>query len=419
MAIEDIDSSRLERNLDALCKIGKNRDGGIDRQLATPADLQAREWLRAYWEQMGLTVHSDAVANLYAVLPGREPGLAPIAVGSHHDTVPNGGKYDGAMGVLLATELAQSLQDAGTALRHPLCVCSFTGEEPSDYGVSTFGSKVLAGRLGSADLMRQRHAVTGETLAAAVARLGGEPGAADQNRLRPGDWACFIECHNELGRVLFDEGLAVGVVDCITGIYRETVEVTGTPNHAGTTQMPHRRDALLAASLFALEFEALLRAYDDPQLVGTIGHIEVWPNASNIIPGRVVMALEMRCCDPALRADVLQKMEAMTRRVADQRGVHIHRRLVLDQAETQMSPLVQKALLAASAQCGQPERVMASMAGHDAANIARSTPAGMLFTQSVDGLGHCPQEYTRAEDIYTAGRVLLAAVQRLDEELDR
>jgi len=415
-----VNGSRLLQRLQALAQIGANAQGGIDRQLASAADIEARAWLERCWAQeLGLRVRTDAVLNLWGEGgAGLEPDLKPLVIGSHHDTVPNGGRFDGALGVLMATEALQSLQEQGVKLRHPVWLLSFAGEEPNGFSISTFGSKVLCGRLTSQDIERLKHRDTGEKLTAAIDRMGGDASAIDSAQLVPGSFAGFMECHIEQGRRLIDAGETAAAVSCITGIYREVITVQGEANHAGTTLYKDRRDALAAASEVVLAVESLIR---DPALAGvaaTVGHIEASPNASNIVPGTVTMSLDLRTADPALRKQALKQLGGAIDAIAARRQVKITSTLNLDQAEMPLDATVRTAIHDACVATGQRDQLLVSMAGHDAANMARLGPSGMLFIASVDGYSHCPQEYSRDADVVKGANIFVQALLNMDRRLD-
>lgn len=213
-----INIDRLEHNLFELAGIGRNNEGGIDRALGSEEDLEARSWLCDYWEsEMKLRVRKDAIANLWVRYPGAED-LPPIVIGSHHDAVPNGGMYDGALGVLSATEIVQTLSEAGYTPRHPIEIISFTGEEPNPYNVSTLGSKVLSGRLVREDLEKLTSYLDGSSLSDCIRKAGGDISDASSALVKPGEIRAFIELHIEQGKRLYDRGLTSSSVSCITGI---------------------------------------------------------------------------------------------------------------------------------------------------------------------------------------------------------
>jgi len=413
-----IKCSRLMQRLQELGKIGRNDAGGIDRQLASPADVIARKWLINCWqEKLGLTVKVDPIANIWGSLPMHNK-RKPIVLGSHHDTVPNGGMFDGALGVILATEVMQTLQENRVELRHPLKLVSFTGEEPNSFSVSTLGTKVLSGRLGPTELAVIRDRNTGESLQSAIARLGGNLTDVSKARLQPDCLAAFLECHIEQGRHLFDQQEAVAAVTCITGIYREIITISGESNHAGTTRLGDRRDALTAAAEVCLAVEDIMRSPELEEVSATVGRIVVKPNASNIIPGEAILTLDLRTAEVQKKGQALAQLDKAVAEIARRRQIRIERSMNLDQAEMPMDPIIIEALSDAAEANGEKKRNLVSMAGHDAANMARITRAGMIFVQSVDGYSHCPQEYTNEAEIAKAAQVMLNAVLLLDRRLD-
>jgi beta-ureidopropionase / N-carbamoyl-L-amino-acid hydrolase len=416
--VYEINSARLMCRLKELAKIGRNKNGGIDRQLATPADIAARKWLIGCWQKdLGLEVKIDPIANLWGKVPNAGNCKKPIVLGSHHDTVPNGGMFDGALGVLMATEVKQTLQENDVELLHPLEVVSFTGEEPNSFSVSTLGTKVLSGRLQIDDLVKIKDRYTGESLQDAISRLGGDIMQVPAARLDSDSIAGFLECHIEQGRHLFDQQESVAAVTCITGIYREIITITGEANHAGTTCLRNRRDALAAASEVCLAVEDIMRCSGMEDIAATIGRIAVQPNTSNIIPGTAVLTLDLRTADSGKRRQALEKLQEGIQKIAARRHIYIERCLNLDQAEMPMDSSIIEAISDAAAANGEKRRLLVSMAGHDAANMARITKAGMLFVQSVDGYSHCPQEYTNEAEIAKAAQVMLDAVLLLDRRL--
>lgn len=413
-----INTDRLKHNIDELAGIGCNEAGGIDRWLGSEADRLARAWLEEYWNShFGKSTETDGIANMWMKRAGAEK-LPPIMFGSHLDSVANGGKYDGALGVLLATEILLTIEENNICTRHPFHIVSFTGEEPNPYNVSTLGSKVITGRLKKEDLLVLKSMENGESLKERIELLGGDINGIEKSKLHPGDASAFLECHIEQGRNLFDGGLSVASVKCITGIYRENITINGTANHAGTTLMKYRQDALLAASEFNLAFERIIGETGGDELVGTIGQLNVFPNSVNIIPGRIELVMEIRSCDSDLKERVLNALEREIVSIEKNREVRIQRKINLDQPKIDMSHEVVKAVNYGIGFLNQRQLELVSMAGHDAANMARVTRSGMIFVQSIDGKSHCPEERTNIEDIETAGNAMLEALLRMDLELD-
>lgn len=412
-----INMDRFEKNLFELAKIGRNERGGIDRAFGSSEDKSARAWLRDYWTDMGIDVRMDEMANLWGELEGAEK-LGKIAMGSHHDAVPNGGMYDGPLGVLMATEIAQTLIDHHITLRHPLSLVSFTGEEPNEFNISTIGSKAVSGKLTVEKLKNTVSVKDGRPFAQAMSALGGDIEKLENVRIDKGEYAAFLECHIEQGKRLEKRELSCAAVNCITGIYREIIRVTGEANHAGTTLMQDRKDALTASAEYILGIEKILRNMNDEEVTGTIGCISMLPNSANIIPETVELMLDLRISNTEKKKTFLQRVYGLQMRIEESRGVKITRTINLDQPHTVMDEQVVKAIQDAIVQVDQPEITLVSMAGHDAANMASVTRSGMIFVQSVNGKSHCAEEFTKISDIEVTANAMLKAILLLDERLD-
>ncbi|AFH60843.1 M20 family metallo-hydrolase [Paenibacillus caseinilyticus] len=407
---------RIRTALESLGAIGRGPSGGLDRTAFSAADREGREWLKAAMRSAGLAVRTDEAANIWGLRRGEKQKLPPIACGSHIDTVPSGGKYDGALGVILALEAARVLAEHGVSLRRGLEVVSFSAEEPNGFGLSTFGSRAAAGKLKRSvlDGVRGPGSVL---LTDALREAGGDPLRFEEARLAPGDLAAYLEVHIEQGRRLEDQGIPVGIVTAITGIYREEVTVTGEANHAGTTLMRDRKDALMAAAELMLAFEAICRDAPAEETVGTIGRIANHPNAANIIPGVVQLHLEVRGASKEAIAAVLDAWRERAGGIARARGVRLQSVTLLDQPPVPMDGLVAEVCRRETERLGIAAVPLGSMAGHDAAHMAAITRAGMLFVPSIGGRSHCPEEESRLGDIEQAGNVLLHALLALDRQL--
>lgn len=413
-----VDALRIKKRLAFLATFGFNEQGGIDRNFGSPADLQVREvLLRQLREEVKAETHVDAAANIWGLV-NTTASLPFIAVGSHHDSVVNGGRYDGAMGIVLAMEVLQVLQESERQLRHPLALVSFTAEEPNPFDLSTFGSRSAAGKLKKELVRSARNAVSGQTLSEALQLAGGDLDKLPEAKLKPEAFSAFIECHIEQGKRLEKCALPLAVVSGITGIYRETIRICGEANHAGTTVMADRHDALAAASAFCLAFEGVLKNVGRDDVVGTIGRFSILPNAVNIIPSEVSLTLELRAPNQTLVEQVLTGLNEQVESIENARGVKIKRELLLDQAAVAMNKVVMKAMSNAVEMEQEKSLTLTSMAGHDATHMAGLTKAGMLFVRSIDGKSHCPEEESRLADIEKAGNVLLQTILALDKELD-
>lgn len=414
-----INIKRLIRNIDNLGKYGIDENGGINRSLATDADIQSRQWISRYWRSLDLQIIKDATANIWGEYPyTKQKSLKPIVVGSHNDSVPEGGKYDGALGILMATEVCQTLLENKVQLKHPFKIISLTGEEANPYQLSTVGSKGITGIVNQKILSKFHHLVSGESLSRAIDRLGGNSAEIGPTHLNKDAIAAFLECHIEQGRRLFDAKQPVAVVEKITGIYRELVTIQGEANHAGTTETRVRRDALLAASFIDVSLRAIIDGINNRYLVGTMGYIQVAPNAANIIPGKAIFNLDIRSSDPNLAKMVVRQLDIKFQELVD-KGFVINRKKVLDQAPVQMNSEIVSAFHEAIHENYPDSDIgLVSMAGHDAANMVRVGRSGMLFVQSIDGKSHCKEEFSKPNDIEIATDVLLKTVLKLDKELE-
>ncbi len=413
-----VNEDRLINNIKELGYIGENEVHGIDRWFGSDKDLEAREWIKSYWtKNLKGVLHIDAIANLW--MKEETPNYKkPIVIGSHHDAVPCGGKYDGAMGVLIATEVKQTLQEKQYSLKHPLYLLSFTGEEPNPFNVSTLGSKVLSGRLKQQDLEQLKNRENQMSMTEAVKKAGGDITLAHTARINKNEIGAFIECHIEQGHRLEDMGLSVAAVTAITGIYREEIRLTGVANHAGTTPMKERQDAFLAAAEVGLALEKEAGSYINGEVVATVGCFQMLPNEASIIPETVTLTIDIRTCENRFVKELLKKFTKRIDVIAEGRKVAIERKIILDQKSMPMDCMVMDAITTGIIKSGSPKVLLNSMAGHDAANMARICPSGMIFVQSVNGKSHCKEEYTKPEDIIKGANAMLQSVLYLDEIME-
>ncbi len=410
-----ISSQRLIQRIVNLAAIGQDPAGGITRPFGSDADLRARRAFQAEVEKAGLAYHVDAAGNQWAVLAGADAFAKMIAVGSHLDTVPHGGAYDGSAGVLMALEAIQSLSVAGYRSRHPLAVVAFTGEEPNPFGLSTLGSRLFTGRLEGQDLLDYTDG-DGRSLQDALKRVGGD--LSQCNTLNPDRIAAFIEPHVEQSGRLDELGLPVAVVDQITGIYRDQVTLTGEQNHAGTTPLAKRRDALNAFGRAVVGMDAMLRDVWPEWMVGTIGQVRVYPNAVNIVPSEVTFTVELRSTNMAqLQRGAERYREHLTDEL-ERWGIAVTIRNLLNQAPQPLSSAIQKVLVDSARARHVKPPVLSSWAGHDATHIARRVPAGMLFVRSLGGKSHCPDEESRPADLALAAEIIYDALIVLDQSLE-
>lgn len=408
-----IQAERLWHRLETLSSFTRS-DVPWTRRAFSPEFDRARQWLRGEFEQAGLAVDLDAGGNLTGRREGAVPGLAPLATGSHCDTVVGGGRFDGILGVLAGLEVAQSLQEAGVLLRHPLEVIDFLCEEPSDYGISCVGSRALAGTLDAAMLASCNE--DGESLAQAMGRIGARPGALADAARGPGGVAAFVELHIEQGPLLEREGLPIGVVTDIVGIRRVALTVTGQPDHAGTTPMDIRRDALVGAArlIDTVHREASAMDGRPHYVVATIGRISMSPNVPNAVPGRVDMVLEVRSNAQSVLDDFPERVVALCQHDLRQLRVACGIAHLTQTPPTKCDDIVMRAVAQAADRLALPHRRLPSGAGHDAMHVAATGPMGMVFIPCLNGRSHCQEEWASKAQVADGTRVLAETLRLLD-----
>lgn len=408
-----LNGKRLWGRVQSLSAITRS-DVPWTRRAFSPLFDEARVWLREQFAAAGLTIEQDAAGNLIGRRAGRNRQFRPIMTGSHCDTVVGGGRFDGIIGVLAGIEVAQTLNEQGIELEHDFEVVDFLSEEPSDYGISCVGSRGMTGVL-DAGMLASTNA-EGETLAQALTRMGGDPLRLRQPLRKCGEIAAFVELHIEQGPVLEAGGIPIGVVTSIVGIRRALITVKGQPDHAGTTPMHIRRDALVgAARVIAAVYERAAASSGNPHyVVATIGRIAMTPNVPNAVPGEVEMMLEVR----SNHATILDQFpeQVMATVAHDLSALHLSTSLVhVSRAQPiDCVPLVIDAVERASGQLGYTSIRQPSGAGHDAAYIAAIGPIGMIFIPCLNGRSHCPEEWIEPEQLLDGARVLYQTIRELD-----
>ena len=405
-----IDAARLRKSLEELSVFGRPAGGsfedGVSRYAYSDADIAGRAYVMSLIRAAGATPRVDAAGNIRARREGSVAGLKPIMVGSHIDSVPNGGNFDGALGSLAAVEILRTLNERQVLLRHPLEVALWSNEEGG-----TIGSEAVAGQLPSASLDLVMNGISRRD---GIRRIGGDPDNLDQARIAPGSLAAYVELHIEQSDHLEQAGVKIGVVDGIVAIDEYEVEITGVPNHAGTTPMADRRNALLAAARLIEAVQEEVTRLPGRQ-VGTVGHIEVSPNVRNIVPGRVECSIELRDLDPAKIQSIGEAIRARAQTIAAATGTQIAITKVEGDAPALASPAIQRQIEQAAADLGLSTMHLPSGAGHDAAPLSVLAPMGMIFVPSIAGVSHSPRERTTWEDCANGANVLLGTVLKLDE----
>jgi N-carbamoyl-L-amino-acid hydrolase len=401
-----VNGDRVNAHLTALAEFGKNPQGGVSRVAYGDADRAARtvvmDWMRA----AKLEPKVDFAGNIIGRRPGTDASLKPIVFGSHIDSVPEGGNYDGDVGSMSAIEVAQTLAEHNISTRHPLEVAIWQNEEGGLYG-----SRALSGQLVGSEL--KNISSSGKTIEQGISFLGGDPTKLDEVKRRNGDIAAYFELHIEQGGILDANKTDIGVVEGIVGIKQWEVTVTGFANHAGTTPMDQRHDALLAASRFVEMVNRVVRSIPGRQ-VGTVGRIQAFPGAPNVIPGKVVCTLELRDLDDAKVDSMYAQIQTEAKKIGAENGTQFAYSELHVNAAAPSDPRMRAIITDAAKGLGLSTRAMPSGAGHDAQAMALLGPMGMIFVPSVGGISHSPKEFSRPKDIVNGANVLLRTVLAAD-----
>ncbi|MEE9199719.1 MAG: Zn-dependent hydrolase [Dehalococcoidia bacterium] len=388
---------RFRRDIEALAQIGRVPEGGVSRFSLSPEDLKGRELVMGLMKEAGLSVRVDAIGNIRARREGQDPPLPLVMMGSHIDSVPNGGDFDGPTGVMGALEVVRTLNDAGVTTCHPIEVVVFTDEEGSRFKQGTLGSAAMGGvhRLEQFwDLVDEEGITFKEALG--VIETGGSP---DEIALKNGEVRAFLELHVEQSARLEEMGIPIGIVEAITGSSHLRVTVLGKADHAGATPMNRRTDALVPAAQMVQEVERIGRSDPAGSLVGTVGYLAVEPGAMNIVPSRVIFTTDVRDTSPSTLDSAVEEIRSMVVRVAQSRGVQFEIEDLEYTRAVSLSPLVRGAMSEACKKLGIKAVGISSRAVHDTSHIAQVADAGMIFVPSVGGKSHSPAELTHWEDI--------------------
>jgi len=406
-----INDQRFNQTLQELGRLGESPTG-MDRVAYSPEDILGRDYAIKLMQEAGLDTRIDTAGNIIGRLAGTEDSLPAIALGSHTDTVPKGGKYDGALGVMAAIEVIRTLKDQGHTTKHPLEVINFTNEEGTRFHRWLVGSRSMCGLLEQDDL----DAVDddGFGLGPCLADIGGDISRIEEAKRSTGELAAYLELHIEQGPYLHESGNHIGVVTGITGRAVFEVEIEGKANHAGTTPMETRRDALVSASKLVLAIQKMA-AEQEICRVSTVGSIKAVPNAVNVIPGSATIGLEFRDTDMT----ALAAAEHELRRITDE--AIINEEVAIDVQRHRFTSAVpisadMQAMVAEAAEnCGMAWEPLASGAGHDAQAVANIAPVAMIFVPSVDGISHSPEEYSTPQDCANGAQVLLELLLLADD----
>jgi N-carbamoyl-L-amino-acid hydrolase len=401
-----VNGVRLNEHLTALSEFGKNPQGGVSRVAYSEADRQGREYVMGLMRAARLDVSIDAAGNLIGRRAGSDNSLKPILFGSHIDSVPEGGNFDGDVGSLGAIEVAQTLAENKVTTRHSLEVIIFQNEEGG-----LIGSEAVVGQLSEKefDLVNK----SGKTVRDGIKFIGGDLSKLATVKREKGSIAAYLELHIEQGGTLEAERVDIGVVEGIVGINWWDVTIEGFANHAGTTAMNNRQDALLAAAKFIEAVNRVVTSVPGRQ-VGTVGRIQALPGAPNVIPGKVVCSLELRDLDAAKIQMLYQKIRVEADQIAKSNRVTFDFKELNNNIPAPTDPRIRAIIDQSAKELGLTTKQMPSGAGHDAQDMARIGPVGMIFIPSIGGISHSPKEFSRPQDIENGANVLLGAVMRVD-----
>jgi len=413
-----INKRRLLRDLNAVSRIGIGDHGSVTRLVFSIKELRSRQFLIHLMRQAGLQIHIDRIGNIFGRLNGANPKAPAVLAGSHLDTVLHGGKFDGTMGVIGALEAVRTLKEQKVTLRSPVEVVCFVGEESSRFGYSTLGSSLVAGEVHGADLSNAADA-QGTKLEDILSSLGIYRSNLRSMRRDPASVKAYLELHIEQGPILEAKKKPIGVVTSIAAPTRFRVVFTGQADHSGTTPMEMRKDALVAASEVIVAVEKISRRYsrmEKGRVVGTVGAMKIEPGVINAIPGKAELSVDIRSITASAKNRVVRLVQAKIREIARRRHVQI---AILPIREENPVPL-DKRLVHLLKECceakGIAYEVMPSGAGHDAMQMAKITPSGMLFIPSRRGISHSPLEWSDPEDICLGTQLLLDSIVRVANE---
>jgi beta-ureidopropionase / N-carbamoyl-L-amino-acid hydrolase len=406
-----IDAQRLWDSLMQTAQIGGTPKGGICRLTLTDLDRQVRDWFKAQCEALGCSVAVDEVGNMFARRPGKNPTLPPIAMGSHLDTQPTGGKFDGTLGVLAALEAMRTLHDLGYETNAPIEMVNWTNEEGSRFAPAMLASGVFAGVF-SADYAHARANRDGKTFGEELQRIGYK--GSEKSGARK--FAAMFELHIEQGPILEDEGRMIGVVQGVQGMRWYEVTVKGQAAHTGTTPMPRRKNALVGAARVIDRIDAIAREHP-PHAVGAVGLIENRPNSRNVIPDEVFFTVDFRHPEETVLDAMEAKFRAALAEILTPMGLTSEESRIWASPPVKFAPELIDCVRIGAEKSGFTSRDMISGAGHDAAYIARVAPTTMIFVPCRGGISHNEAESTSFDECAAGAQVLLNAVLEFDRRL--
>jgi len=404
-------SQRIKEDVEAIARFTA-RGPGVNRLSFSPEHLEAIRYVEQQLRPLGFEMQMTPHGNVRFRRQQDGWDRPAVMVGSHLDAVPNGGRFDGVAGVVAAVEVARLLHESREALARPYEVVVFAEEEGARFGGVLTGSQAMVGRL-SRDRARELRDAQGTSYLEALGALGVDTAAWEEAVIRPGDVCAYLELHVEQSLVLEQEHVPVGIVTAIAGIRKYQVTYRGVANHAGATPMDLRHDSLVGAAEAILAVSEVAASSPEGPAVATVGWISNSPNVSNVIPGETRFSLDVRDTDPVRLARASEALLARIRDIGARRGLEVAVEQTAATEPVRMSTRVREGLRQAAREAGIPFLEMPSGAGHDAQEMARVTDAGMIFVPSEGGRSHCPEEFTRYEDIALGSEILYRAVLKL------
>ena len=413
-----INQRRLMRDLNAIGRIGIGDHGAVTRLVFSIKELRSRQLLIHLMRQAKLNIHIDAIGNIFGRLNGHDPKAPAVLAGSHLDTVIHGGKYDGPVGVIGALEAVRTVSENRIPLRSPVEVVCFVGEESSRFGFSTLGSSLLAGEVRAKDLA---NAVDpqGTKLEYVLASLGITRRNLTRLKRAPKSLKAYLELHIEQGPILEAKGKRIGLVTSIAAPSRFKVIFKGRADHSGTTPMEMRKDALVASAQLIEYVEKVCRKFSSMEkgrVVGTVGAMKIEPGVINAVPGKTELSIDIRSTTAWSKDRVARMVKRRAQEIARQRGIGVE---ILPIRDEDPVPLDKRLLRVTQAICDQKGidyEIMPSGAGHDAMQMAKITPAGMIFIPSLRGISHNPLEWSAPDDIGLGSQLLMETMIRVANE---
>jgi N-carbamoyl-L-amino-acid hydrolase len=402
-----VNGDRLIRSVFQLAEIGQLANGGVSRVAFTPEDLLARQQVQNWMIEAGMTICNDAAGNIIGYYAGKKAQAPALATGSHIDTVPVAGRYDGCLGVLAGIEVVRVLNENQIRLNHPLEVIVFTDEERS-----VIGSKAMAGEI--KENVDYYCRLDGTPIQPCLKQIGGDWFQIQTAKRDRSQIAAFVELHVEQGGILEHLKTPIGVVTGVVGQYRFAVDITGRPNHAGTTPMHMRQDALVAAAQVVLAIHRIGTETPGEQ-VATVGYLNVSPNATNTVPGKVDLRIDLRDISQNHLEDLVELIHQELKAIAANTGTEINLRQTLHILPTPAAPHIMAEIEQVCQELGLASTHLPSRAGHDAQEIGRITDMGMIFVPSHAGISHAEDEYTAPEECIQGANILLQTFLRLDQ----